>query len=53
MGDTILPGVAWESCAAKAGQVYVTMQVNMEYQTVDSTGVFLGGGSGFGTPGKT
>lgn len=51
-GDTILPGVAWESCAAKAGQVYVTMQVNMEFETVDSTGVFLGGGSGFGTPGQ-
>ena len=52
MNDTILPGVAWESCAAKAGQVYVTMQVNMEFQAVDSTGVFLGGGSGFGTPGQ-
>ena len=51
-GDTILPGVAWESCAAKAGQVYVTMQVNMEFETVDSTGVFLGGGSGFGSPGQ-
>ena len=28
------------------------MQVNMEFETVDSTGVFLGGGSGFGTPGQ-
>ena len=52
MNDTILPGVAWESCVAKTGQVYLTMQVNMEFQTVDSTGVFLGGGSGFGTPGQ-
>ena len=43
-GDTILPGVAWESCDAKAGQVYLTMQVNMSYQAVDSTGVFLAGG---------
>ena len=53
MIDTILPGVAWESCAAKTGQVYLTMQVNMEFQAVDSTGVFLAGGgvSGFGFPG--
>ena len=50
-GDTILPGVAWESCDAKAGQVYLTMQVNMSYQAVDSTGVFLAGGGNFGTPG--
>lgn len=50
-GDTILPGVAWESCDAKAGQVYLTMQVNMSYQAVDSTGVFLAGGGNFGNPG--
>ncbi|HCP41564.1 MAG TPA: hypothetical protein DIT65_07200 [Cryomorphaceae bacterium] len=50
-GDTILTGVAWESCDAKAGQVYVTMQVNMSYQAVDSTGVFLAGGGNFGNPG--
>ena len=50
-GDTILPGVAWESCGAKAGQVYMTFQVNMAYRAVDSTGVFLAGGSGFGVPG--
>jgi len=50
-GDTILPGVAWESCAAKAGQVYMTFQVNMEYTAVDSTGVWLAGGTGFATPG--
>jgi len=50
-GDTILPGVAWESCDAKAGQVYLTMQVNMSNQTVDPTGVFLAGGGNFGNPG--
>jgi len=50
-GDTILTGVAWESCDAKAGQVYLTMQVNMSYQAVDSTGVFLAGGGNFGNPG--
>ena len=50
-GDTILTGVAWESCAATPGQVYMTFQVNMEYTAVDSTGVYLAGGSGFATPG--
>ena len=50
-GDTILTGVDWESCDAKAGQVYLTMQVNMSYQAVDSTGVFLAGGGNFGNPG--
>ena len=50
-GDTILPGVAWESCGPKSGQVYMTFQVNMEYTAVDSTGVYLAGGTGFGSPG--
>jgi hypothetical protein len=50
-GDTILPGVAWESCGPKSGQVYMTFQVNMEYTAVDSTGVYLAGGTGFGNPG--
>ena len=50
-GDTILPGVAWESCAAMPGQVYMTIQVNMSYTAVDTTGVWLAGGTGFGTPG--
>ena len=50
-GDTILPGVAWESCDAKAGQIYLTMQVNMSNQTVDTSGVFLAGGGNFGNPG--
>jgi len=50
-GDTILPGVAWESCAAMPGQVYMTFQVNMEYTAVDTTGVWLAGGTGFATPG--
>jgi hypothetical protein len=45
-GDTILPGVAWESCGPKSGQVYMTFQVNMEYTAVDSTGVYLAGGTG-------
>jgi hypothetical protein len=50
-GDTILPGVAWESCAATPGQVYMTFQVNMSYTAVDTTGVWLAGGTGFATPG--
>jgi hypothetical protein len=50
-GDTILPGVAWESCAAMPGQVYMTFQVNMSNRAVDSTGVWLAGGTGFATPG--
>jgi len=50
-GDTILPGVAWESCAAMPGQVYMTFQVNMSYTSVDTTGVWLAGGTGFATPG--
>ena len=29
INDTILPGVVRESCAAKTGQVYANMQVNM------------------------
>jgi hypothetical protein len=50
-GDTILDGVAWEDCSAKAGQVYMTFQVSMIYQTVDASGVYLAGGTGFGLPG--
>jgi hypothetical protein len=50
-GDTILPGYAWESCSGVAGKVYMTFQVNMSYTAVDSTGVFLAGGTGFGNPG--
>lgn len=49
--DTILNGVAWEDCSAKAGQVYMTFQVSMIYQTVDASGVYLAGGTGFGLPG--
>ena len=49
--DTILDGVAWESCDAKAGKLYMTFQVNMGYQTVDTTGVFIAGGGNFGNPG--
>ena len=51
-GDTILNGVAWESCDARAGTIYCTYQVNMNNETVDSTGVFLAGGAAFGTPGS-
>ena len=50
-GDTILDGVAWEDCSAKSGQVYMTFQVSMMYQTVDASGVYLAGGTGFGLPG--
>lgn len=49
--DTILPGYAWEECSGKAGQVYMTFQVNMSNQAVDSTGVYLAGGGNFGVPG--
>jgi len=50
-GDTILPGYAWEDCSGVAGKVYMTFQVNMSYTAVDSTGVWLAGGTGFGNPG--
>ena len=50
-GDTILPGYAWEDCSGVAGKVYMTFQVNMSYTAVDTTGVWLAGGTGFGTPG--
>ena len=50
-GDTILPGYAWEDCSGVAGKVYMTFQVNMSYTSVDSTGVWLAGGTGFGNPG--
>jgi len=49
--DTILPGYAWEDCSGVAGKVYMTFQVNMSYTAVDTTGVFLAGGTGFGNPG--
>ena len=49
--DTILDGVAWESCGAKAGMVYMTFQVNMGNVPVDPTGVFIAGGGNFGIPG--
>lgn len=50
-GDTILPGFAWESCSGVDGKVYMTFQVNMSYTTVDTSGVYLAGGTGFGVPG--
>jgi len=50
-GDTILPGVAWNSCGGVDGKVYLTMQVNMSNQSVDSAGVFIAGGGNFGNPG--
>jgi hypothetical protein len=50
-GDTILDGKEYNSGYALPGQVYLTMQVNMSYQAVDSTGVFLAGGGNFGNPG--
>lgn len=50
-GDTILDGKEYNSGYALPGQVYLTMQVNMSNQLVDSTGVFLAGGGNFGNPG--
>ena len=50
-GDTILDGKEYNSAYAVPGQVYVTMQVNMSNQTVDTSGVFLAGGGNFGNPG--
>ena len=50
-GDTILPGVEWNSCSGVAGKVYMTFQVNMSYTAVDASGVFIAGGSSFGVPG--
>jgi hypothetical protein len=52
LGDTILTGVCWQSCASCAGVKYATWQVNMSNQTVDSTGVFIAGGTGMGVPGN-
>ena len=43
-GDTILDGKEYNSAYAVPGQVYVTMQVNMSNQAVDTSGVFLAGG---------
>jgi hypothetical protein len=50
-GDTILSGKEYNSAYAVPGQVYMTFQVNMSYTAVDTTGVWLAGGTGFGTPG--
>jgi hypothetical protein len=50
-GDTILPGYEYNSCSGAAGKVYMTFQVNMSYTAVDTTGVWLAGGTGFGNPG--
>ena len=50
-GDTILSGKEYNSAYAVPGQVYMTIQVNMSYTAVDTTGVWLAGGTGFGTPG--
>ncbi|MEY2963141.1 MAG: hypothetical protein RL754_402 [Bacteroidota bacterium] len=50
-GDTILPGYEYNSCSGAAGKVYATFQVNMSNTAVDTTGVWLAGGSGFGNPG--
>jgi hypothetical protein len=50
-GDTILSGKEYNSAYAVPGQVYITIQVNMSYTAVDTTGVWLAGGTGFATPG--
>jgi len=50
-GDTILDGKEYNSAYALPGQLYLTMQVNMSNQTVDTSGVFLAGGNNFGNPG--
>jgi len=50
-GDTILDGKEYNSAYALPGQVYLTMQVNMSNQAVDTSGVFLAGGGNFGNPG--
>lgn len=51
MGDTILTGVCWQACGSCTGVKYATWQVNMANVTVDTTGVFVAGGSGMGVPG--
>ena len=50
-GDTILDGKEYNSAYALPGQVYLTMQVNMSNQAVDTSGIFLAGGGNFGNPG--
>lgn len=51
LGDTILTGVCWQSCASCAGVKYATWQVNMANETVSTDGVFVAGGAGMGVPG--
>tara|TARA_Y100000385_G_scaffold121678_1_gene126465 strand:- start:53 stop:1780 length:1728 start_codon:yes stop_codon:yes gene_type:complete len=49
--DEILKGVCYSECySCDTNEVYATFQVNMENQTVDTTGLFVGGGSGMGGP---
>ena len=43
LGDTILTGVCWQSCASCTGVFYATWQVNMANVTVDTTGVYVAG----------
>ncbi|MFZ9189514.1 MAG: T9SS type A sorting domain-containing protein [Schleiferiaceae bacterium] len=50
-GDTILTGVCWQACASCTGVKYATWQVNMANVTVDTTGVYVAGGTGMGLPG--
>jgi len=49
--DEVLKGVCFNECySCDTNEVYATFQVNMENETVDSTGLFVGGGSGMGGP---
>ena len=51
VNDEILKGVCFNSCySCDTNEVYATFQVNMENQTVDTTGLFVGGGASMGGP---
>ncbi len=49
--DEVLKGVCFNECySCDTNEVYATFQVNMENETVDTTGLFVGGGAGMGGP---
>ena len=51
VNDEILKGVCFSECySCDTNEVYATFQVNMENETVDTTGLFVGGGAGMGGP---